>query len=317
MMMVMFTMTAAAMMLLLVMVVMMLTVATAAMMLLLVMVVMMFTVATAAMMLLLVMMVVMLTVATAAVVLFLVMMVVMLTVATAAAVVLLIVVVMMVMVLMLQFLHVRSQRIPTGHCLQNLCTGELGPGSGHQSSFAVVLADQCHSGIQLSLGNGIGTGQDDGRSSLDLVVVELTEVLHIHLDLAGIGNRHSMTQHHILGDHLFHRSHNIAELAHTGGLDDDAVGVIFLDHLLQGLAEIAYQAAANAAGIHFCNVDAGILQEAAVDADFTELIFDQHQLLALISLLDHLLDQRGLASAEETGINVNFGHNNTFCLFYR
>ena len=275
----------------------------------------MLTVAAAAMMLVLVMMVVMLTVAAAAVMLVLVMMVMMLTVATAAAVVLFIVVVMMV--LMLQFLHVGSQRILTGHCLQDLCAGELGPGSGHQSGFAVVLADHCHSSIQLGLGNGIGTGKDDGGSGLDLVVVELTEVLHIHLDLAGIGNRHGMTQHHILGGHLFHRSHNIAKLAHAGGLDDDAVGVIFLDHLLQCLAEIAYQAAANAAGIHFCNVDAGILQEAAVDADFTELIFDQHQLLALISLLDHLLDQSGLASTEETGINVNFGHNNTFCLFYR
>ena len=171
-----------------------------------------------------------------------------------------------------------------------------------------MLTQQRHSCIQLGLGNGIGTGQNDGRSGFNLVVVELTEVFHIYLDLAGIGNRHGIAQLHIVTGNLFNSLLHIGKLAHTGGLDDYPIGMIFFDDFLQGLAEIAHQAAANTAGVHLGNVDAGLLQETAVNADFAELILNQHQLLILIGLLNHLLNQRGLASAQEAGINVNFRH---------
>lgn len=88
-----------------------------------------------------------------------------------------------------------------------------------------------------------------------------------------------------------------------------AVWVVLLHHLLQGGAEITHQRAADAAGVQLIDLDAGLLQEAAVDADLTELVLDQNDLLAGKGLLDEFFDQSGLAGAQEAGKNINFGHS--------
>ena len=243
--------------------------------------------------------------ATAAAFLVVMVMVVLVVVVAAAAILFVFVVVMM---LVLQFLHGGRQGRLTFHGLQQLRTGQLTPGGYHDGGIRIMLPQQGHSGIQLGLGNGIGAGKDDGTGGFHLVIVELAEILHIHLYLAAIHNRHGKAQLHIGVGDLLHRSHHIAELANAGGLDDNSFGCILGDDLFQRLAKIAHQAAADAAGIHFGNIDASILQEAAVDADLTKFVFDQHQLLARIGLLDHFLDQRGLAGAQEAGIDINFRH---------
>ena len=84
--------------------------------------------------------------------------------------------------------------------------------------------------------------------------------------------------------------------------------MVLIDDLRQRPSEIANQRTADAAGIHLGNVDARILQEAAVNADLAEFILNQNDLLALVGFPDHLLDQSGFAGAQETGINVNFCH---------
>ena len=229
-------------------------------------------------------------------------------------VVLLLVLIMVMMVLfLLQTLAFQSrqlccQRGLALHGGNQLLTGELAPGGGDDGGNLVVLPQQLHGGIQLGLGNGIGTGQDDGGGSLHLIIVEFSEVLGIDLDLARIHNSHGVAQGHIRAGHLVNRADNIGQLAHAGGLDDDPVGMVLPNHLLQGLAEVTHQRAADAAGVHLRNIDVGILQEAAVNADLAELILNQHQLLALVALGNHLLDQRSLASAQEAGVNINLCH---------
>ena len=176
-----------------------------------------------------------------------------------------------------------------------------------------MLPQHTYGVVQLELGNGIGAGEDDGGGGFNLVVIELAEVLRIHLDLAGIHHRHGIAQGDIVGGDLVHSADDIGQLAHAGGLNNDPVGGILANHLLQGLAEVAHQGAANAAGVHFGDVDTGILQEAAVDADFAKFVFNQHQLLALVALGNHLFNQCGFTCTQETGININFGHKK--CLF--
>ena len=149
----------------------------------------------------------------------------------------------------------------------------------------------------------------------DLVVVELTEVLHIHLDLVDIGHGDKAVQLHIqVLSHTLHSAGDIAQLAHTGGLNDDAVGVVLLHHLLQSGTEIAHQRAADAACVQLVDLDAGLLQEAAVDADLTKLVLDQDHLLARKGFLDELLDQSRLAGTKEAGENIDIRHN-AVCLF--
>ena len=111
-----------------------------------------------------------------------------------------------------------------------------------------------------------------------------------------------------MANDLLHGANDIGQLADAGGLDDDTVGMVLSDDLLQGLAEVAHQGAADAAGVHLGDVDAGILQEAAVNADLAELVLDEDQFLALVALSDELLDEGSLAGSQETGVDVDFCH---------
>ena len=247
-------------------------------------------------------------------------MLVLVVVVTAAAVFIVIVVVMLVLVVVMvmflfQSLQFRLQAVGGLHSLQQLLAGQFVPGSGHQGSFRVMLPQKSHCHIQLSRSNGIGTGKDNSSGGLHLIVIELAKVLHVNLDLTGVNNSHGIAQLHICRGHLFHSSHHIGQLAYTGRLDHNTIRRIICDDLGQSFAKVANQAAANAAGVHFGDVYAGVLQKAAVNTDLTKFIFNQHQFLAGISLLDHLFDQRGLACAKETGINVDNSHTASSCKF--
>ena len=176
-----------------------------------------------------------------------------------------------------------------------------------------MLPQKSYSCIQLSLGNRIGTGKDNGGGCLYLVVVELTKVLHIELHLAGIGNSNSITQLHIMTGHLLHSTDHIGQLADTGGFNDDPVGMILSNDLFQSLAEVTHQAAADTTGIHLRNIDASFLQKAAVNANLTKFVFNQNQFLILITFGDHFLDQSSLTCAKEARVNINFCHKSTFC----
>ena len=202
-----------------------------------------------------------------------------------------------------------------GHGLQDLLAGQGVPGGGDDGSGGVLLAQHGHSGGDLFLGGVLGAAQDDAACVADLVVVELTEVLHIHLDLVDVGHGDEAAQLNIqmLG-HALDSAGHVGQLADAGGLDDDAVGVVLLHHLLQSGAEIAHQRAADAAGVQLIDLDAGLLQKAAVDADLAELVLDEHDLLACKGLFDELLDKGGLTGAKEAGENIDLGHS-LKCLF--
>ena len=219
--------------------------------------------------------------------------------------------IMMVVVFMFQLLQLMGQSIPVLHGGNQLFTGELIPGSGDQRCLLIMLPEQRHGRVQLFLGNRVRTAQDDGGGSFDLVIVKLAEISHINLALGGVSNCHGVAQPHLVIGDLLHGCHHIAELAHTGGLDDDPVRMILGNHLLQGLAEVAHQRAANAAGVHLPNLDAGLLQETAVNADLAELVFDQDQFLPAIALGDHFANEGCFAGSQKAGIYVNCCQMNT------
>ena len=141
----------------------------------------------------------------------------------------------------------------------------------------------------------------------DLVLEELAEVLEVHLGLERIHDRDKRVEHYVQMRVLHGRNH-VGQLAHAGRLDQDAVGRVLVDHVVQRLAEVAHQRAADAARVHFIYHNAGILEEAAVDADLAELVLDQHDLFTFQRIRQQALDQRGLARAEEARDNINFRH---------
>ena len=177
----------------------------------------------------------------------------------------------------------------------------------------VLLADQGDAGIELGLIHTVRAGEDDGVGRFDLVVVELAEVLHIHLALRRVCHGDEIAELDVVVRHALHSLDDVRQLADAGRLDQDAVRRIFGHNFFQRLAEVAHERAADAAGVHLGDGDAGLLQKAAVDADLAEFVLDQHELFAGIGFLDHLLDERRLARAEKAGINIDSGHKNTFC----
>ena len=243
---------------------------------------------------------------------------------------LMIVMVMMVMMLFFLFLHARSFLgmlrgeslplslflfvLPVGffhelkrqilcifHDFQDARAGQFVPGRRQDAGLRVLLTDQRDGLVQFLLGNALRAAQDDRACVLDLVVIELAEVLHVDLALLRIrhGGRGIQDQVAFLGT-LLDGGHHVGKLADAGGLDQDTIGSELRHDLLEGFAEVADQRAANAAGIHFGDLDACLPKEAAVDADLAELIFNEDDFLVRKRFLEKFLDERGLARAQET-----------------
>ena len=102
---------------------------------------------------------------------------------------------------------------------------------------------------------------------------------------------------------------HIRQFPDAGGLYDNAVRMILFRHFRERCSEISHQRTADTAAVHFANGDAGFLQEAAVDADLTEFIFNQNNLLALQRLRQQQFNQSRLAGSQKTRNNVYFNHN--------
>ena len=225
-----------------------------------------------------------------------------------------------VMVVMLLLIAVRGvglaglgqqlrHQIPLAvHHRHDLCAGQGGPVGGDDGGGGVLFAEQRHGLGDFLLAGGAGAAENDAGGMAHLIVIELPEVLHIQLDLVHIGHRHKAVQLHgqRLG-HALHGAGHIAELAHAGRLDEDAVGVVGVHHLLERLPEISHQRAADAAGVQLVHLHAGLAHEAAVNADLTEFVLDKHQLFTGKGLLNQLFDERGLARAQKSGKNIDFG----------
>ena len=236
-------------------------------------------------------------------------MVMLMLVAAALAVLVVIVVVMLVM-MVVDLLH---QSVGHGLLLNGGEDGlavQLIPGGGEDDGLGVLLTKHGHRLLQLLLGQLLGAGEEDGAGGLHLIVVELAEVLHVDVDAGAVAHHHVAVEGQ-LGDglgSLLHRADDVGQLAHAGGLDEDAVGLELLVDILQSLSEIAHQSAADAAGVHLGDLHAGLLQEAAVNADLTEFVFDEDDLFAHEGLGQQLFDEGGLAGAQKAGDNVDFCH---------
>ena len=183
------------------------------------------------------------------------------------------------------------------HGLQDLLTVQFFPGSGDDGGVGIVLPQQSHGGQEFFLLHPAGTAEDDGGSVFDLVVIKLPKVLHVNLALGGVGHSDEGVQGNVMVVQPLHRTDDVRQLAYARGFNDDAVRVVLEQNLLQRLPKVTHQAAADAAGVHFRDLHPGVLQEPAVDANFTELIFDEHQLFPLVGFLNQFFDQCGFSGA--------------------
>ena len=211
---------------------------------------------------------------------------------------------MLVVIVMLHLLHGGGKGVDVLHNVNYLLAVKLRPGSGDDGRIGVELAEHSGRGDDLAVGGGVGAAEDYNVGIVNLIVEKFAEVADIHAAAAGV-NDGDLCADLAAGDARDGLCH-VGELADARGLDEDAVGVIFINDLLQSRGEVADEGAADAAGVHLGYLNAGVAQEAAVNGDLAELVFDQNELLALVALRDELADERGLSCSEKSGENVYF-----------
>ena len=193
--------------------------------------------------------------------------------------------------------------------LKHLGAVQLVPGGGDDAGLLVVLPQQRHALFDALRRGGLGAAEDDGFGAFDLVDEEFAEVVGIHAALAHVGHGGAARQLHLVGPgDIVHHAADIRQLAHAGGLDEDAVGMVGIDQLTQRLGEVTHQGTADAAGVQLRDLYAGVLHEAAVDAHFAVFIFQQNHLFALEGAVQQLFDQRGLAGAEKARNDIDLCH---------
>ena len=222
-------------------------------------------------------------------------------------------VMMMVMMLVMRLVgdfvqHLGNQIAAALHGFEQLLAGQVLPRGGDDAGVLVQAAQHGDGLVETLLRALCGAGQQDSAGVSDLIFEELAEVLEVHLCLERVNNGDEAVQLNVqMG--VLNRRDNVGQLADAGRLDEDAVGVVLVYNVVQRLAEVADERAADAARVHFVDNDACILEKAAVDADFTEFVLDEDDLLALERVREQTLDKRGLACAQKTGDNINFCHD--------
>ena len=246
------------------------------------------------------------------VVLALMLLMVMMVMAAAVGIITLVVIVMMVMMLVfglgLQSHQLLLHGITTLGSAQDLFTVQLIPGRGDNDGGGVVLAQHGNAILNLILAQLLRMAEHDAAGAGNLVVEELTKILHIHLCLLGVNNGSKSTQHCPLGVRALHSTNDVRKLTDTRRLDQDAIGGKVTNYLGQRLTEVTNQRAADAAGVHLGDLHTCLAQKAAVDTDLSEFVLDEHQLLTAVGLAQKFFDQRGLTCAEKSRENINFGH---------
>ena len=196
---------------------------------------------------------------------------------------------------------------------------QLVPRSRQNGGVGVLLAQHRGGSLELFLRELLRAGKNDRAGGLDLVVVELTEVLHIDLHLGGVGHGDIAVELELaraLVDRALDGDDDVRELADAARLNEDAVGVELRHDLFERLVEVTDEGAADAARGHLGDLDARLLQKAAVDVDLAEFVLDQHEFFAAVGFRDQLFDERGLAGAQKAGENVNFRHKKYASFFF-
>ncbi len=173
--------------------------------------------------------------------------------------------------------------------------------------MVIVPAQELFAFGELFLGKLLASAEHDRGGGFYLVIIELTEVLGVHLALDSVDDG-GLADDCKLRRAVLNGEHDVREFADSGGLDDDAVGVELLRYLLESAAKIADEAAADAAAVHLGYLNSGLAQKAAVDADLSKLVLDQDDLFALPCLSQQLFDKRCLTGAEKTGEYCNLSH---------
>ncbi len=210
--------------------------------------------------------------------------------AVTAVLAVLVVMLMLLMALLLKLAHCILQCVLMLYCGKYRLSVKIVPRSRYDNGIFIIFAKKLHRSGDLLILGGVRMRKDYRRGAFDLIVKKLAEVLHIHLAFIDIDNGGIAAELRTACPCVFNRSYNVGKLSYSGGLDKDPVRVEFIEHLYKCRGKIAHERAADAAGIHFGDLYAGILQKSAVDTDLAELVLDEDELFTRICLFYKLFN---------------------------
>ena len=210
--------------------------------------------------------------------------------------------------LLLELFQLVREGVLALHRQKKLCAREGIPVGRYDRSSLVFGAEHSDDGRDLFVRAFARVAENDTTRVLHLVVEEFAEVLHIHLALVDVNDGREAVESRTFSRHTFDRADDVGQLTDARGLDQNAVGGKFLQHLFECLTEVADERAADTARVHLGDLNACVLHKAAIDADLAEFVFDQNELFARIGFLDELFQKSSLAGSEKAGDNIDFCH---------
>ena len=221
------------------------------------------------------------------------------------------VVVMMLVRFFRKFVHFCLKSGFSFHSLKKLCAGELFPRSGNDYRGSIMIFQKGDAISDLLVGHFTGMAEDDTTCVFYLVVEEFTKIFHVHFALVGINNGSKAVELSAFCVSVLYRLDHVGELAHAGGLNEDTVGSILVDHLFQSDCKVSDKRAADATRIHFIDLNSRLCKKSSVDSDLTEFIFDENDLFTLVCFFNQFFNKGGLSRSEKTGKNIDLCHNNS------
>ena len=142
--------------------------------------------------------------------------------------------------------------------------------------------------------------KDDAACILHLIGKELAEIFQVHFALFRVDDGTERIQLRVGQSRALHGADHVRQFSDAGRLDDNAVGRVFRRNLFERFGKISDERAADTAGVHLRDLNPRVLQKAAVYADLAELVFDEHDLFALIDFLNELFNERRFPCAQKS-----------------
>ena len=129
------------------------------------------------------------------------------------------VMVMMLMLVLVGFLaesvEFGGKRLLLLHGLQNLSACELVPVCGYDGRMIIVLADDVHALLQLIVAETFCMAEYHRARVLDLILIELTEIGHVHLAKFCVDDCSKTVQFKFFDSRVLNCDYYVAELAYA------------------------------------------------------------------------------------------------------
>ena len=213
-----------------------------------------------------------------------------------------------VLVIILIFAEILRESVGTsGHRIEDGLSAEFIPRCGDDAGIRIQFPDDGDIICKLLFGNALSTGENNACGSRNLIIEEFLEVPVI--DLGTVAVHDGGVAGEFQSVHGFYCPQDIGEFSDTGRFNDDPFRLIGLNDLFEAFFKITLQCAADTSAVDFPDLNAGFLQKAAIDSDFTEFVFHKHDLLAREYFLDQFGDQCCFSGSEKAGYYINFCHD--------